>query len=427
MKIAYFDTIAGISGDMVLGAFVNAGLPLAELNAEIQKLQLPDVHLESRTLQRSMISATKVDVIEEDRQADDQNGHNHLHQHEHNHNHDHGHDHGHPNQQPEHYHSHHHEDRDLDAIQKLIDAGALSSRVKETAKRIFTTIAIAEARVHGTTIDKIHFHEVGAVDSIVDIVGAAVCLEKFGIEAVYSSPVRLGSGGTVMTRHGVMPVPVPATVEILKNYPVVLTDIPYELTTPTGAAIIRTLSKGTITFEEIKLQQIGYGAGTREISQLPNLLRVVIGDLQPQYERDDMMIVETNIDDMNPEFYPFVIEQLLEQGAHDAYLIPIIMKKGRPGILLSTLVEASKLDAITNLIYSQTSTIGLRIQKTGRVKLPRISREVSTSFGEVKVKEIHFGEKIRIVPEFEECKRIALEKGIPLMEVYKAIEKESDK
>ena len=437
MRIAYFDTIAGISGDMILGSFVNAGLPLAELNDEIQKLRLPGVRLEEQTVQRSMISAAKIDVIENDSHAENSPNSSSPQNHHHHHDHEHGRGHSHPHQDHS-GHSHadahdqetghrQHEERDLASIRGLIDSTPLGGRVKETANKIFDVIAAAEARVHGTTVDKIHFHEVGAVDSIVDIVGAAICFEKFDIEAVYSSPVRLGSGGTVRTRHGVMPVPVPATVEILKDYPTVLTDVPFELTTPTGAAVIRALSKGVLTFEEIKVDRVGYGAGTREFPQLPNLLRLIIGELEPRFNRDEILIVETNIDDMNPEFYPFIIEQLIEQGAHDAYLIPIIMKKGRPGILMSIMVEASRLDAITKTIYSQTSTIGLRIQKTGRVKLPRVSREIMTMYGLTKVKEIQFGGDKRIVPEFEECKRIALERKLPLMEVYKTIEREGNR
>jgi uncharacterized protein (TIGR00299 family) protein len=258
----------------------------------------------------------------------------------------------------------------------------------------------------------------------VDIVGVAICLEKFGVEKVYSSPVRTGSGGFVNTQHGTMPIPTPATVELLKDYPTVLTDIPYELTTPTGAAIISTLSSGVLAADQIKIERIGYGAGSKEFERTPNLLRILIGELEPVYDQDQVVNVETNIDDMSPELYPFVIEQLLAHGANDAYLIPIIMKKGRPGILLSVLAPTTHLDDILKIIYSQTSTIGVRIQEVKRRKLPRREREVETSFGKVKVKAVAFEGAERLVPEFEECKRIALEKSIPLIEVYRLLETE---
>jgi len=199
-------------------------------------------------------------------------------------------------------------------------------------------------------------------------------------------------------------------------------DIQSELTTPTGAAIIVALSDGVLKTEEIKIQHIGYGAGSKEIERIPNLLRVIIGEFEPRLDKEDIVVVETNIDDMNPEFYPFVIEQLIARGAHDAYLIPIIMKKGRPGILLSVMVSASQLDEIIKLIYSQTSTIGLRIQKIERRKLPRTQKEIDTSLGRVRVKAIVFNGVERFVPEFEECRRIALERNLPLIEVYKILE-----
>ncbi|HEX9156494.1 MAG TPA: LarC family nickel insertion protein, partial [Syntrophales bacterium] len=271
---------------------------------------------------------------------------------------------------------------------------------------------------------KVHFHEVGALDSIVDIVGTAICLEIAGIERVYSSPVKLGSGGLITTQHGIMPAPAPATLEILKDYPTVLTTIPHELTTPTGAAIVKALSYGVLADEQLSVQSVGYGAGTKEFAEMPNFLRVVIGDLQSELEQEDVTVVETNIDDMNPQLYPYLIEQLLAAGAHDAYLVPIIMKKGRPGILLSAMVHASKLDAVIRCIYRETSTIGLRLQHIGRRKLPRRHLDVSTSFGTVKAKAVIRDGREVISPEFEECKRIALEKHLPVLEVMRTLERE---
>lgn len=385
MRIAYFDTLAGISGDMTLGALVSAGVSFDELSSELKKLNLTGFELQGSHVERSGIVATKIDVVVSEQS-----------------------------------HAHRH----LKDIHELIDAGGCSAFVKETAKKIFHEIAVAEAKVHHSSPDKIHFHEVGALDAIVDIVGTAIGLEQLKIEAVYSSPVRTGSGGFVNTQHGKMPVPTPATVEILKGYPTELTDIPYELTTPTGAAIIKALSRGVLSSERLRVEAIGYGAGTREIEQVPNLLRVMIGELEPEFQHDDIVTVETNIDNMNPEVYPYVMDKLLNAGAHDVYLIPIIMKKGRPGILLSAMVERSKLDAALEILFRETSTLGARIQPVGRRKIPRASKQVNTSLGTVTVKSVIRDGREKLVPEFEECKRIATERGLPLVDVYTVLEKE---
>jgi uncharacterized protein (DUF111 family) len=224
-----------------------------------------------------------------------------------------------------------------------------------------------------------------------------------------------------MTQHGVMPTPTPATLEILKHYPTVLTNVPEELTTPTGAGIVKALSSGVLSNEQWSVQAVGWGAGTKEFPQLPNLLRVVIGELALSTEEEEIVVVETSIDDMNPQVYPYVFEKLLAAGAHDAYLVPIIMKKGRPGILLSVLTPTSKLDPISRIIYAQTSTIGLRILHVERRKLPRRALEIHTQFGVVKVKAVmHEGKEI-LAPEFDECKRIADERGISVLAVQQAL------
>ncbi len=388
MKIVYFDTIAGISGDMVLGAFVSAGLSVDELSKELRKLSIQGFELRASHVERSGIAAVKLDVVILD--------------------------------QPK-YHRH------LKDINEVIEKSELSNAVKDRAKKIFHEIAVAEAKVHNTTIEKIHFHEVGALDSIVDIVGSAICIEEFGVEKIYSSPVKLGSGGFIAAEHGEMPIPTPATVEILKNYPTVLTGIHFELTTPTGAAIIKALSSGVLAQERIRIEKIGYGAGTRDLEKIPNLLRVVIGELEPEYHEDELVTIETNIDDLNPEIYPFVLERLFGAGAHDAYLIPIIMKKGRPGVLLSILVNRDKLDAILKVVFSETTTLGVRIQHTERKKLPRSKKEVKTSLGIVTVKSVVLDGEERLLPEFEECRRIATERKIPLREVYRIIDSELKK
>jgi len=221
-----------------------------------------------------------------------------------------------------------------------------------------------------------------------------------------------------------MPIPTPAAVEILKNYPTVLTDVPSELTTPTGAAIVKALSSGTLSTEQIRIERIGYGAGSREIESIPNLLRVFIGELPQTYDEDELVVVETNIDNMNPEIYPYVIEKLLASGAHDAFLVPVIMKKGRPGMLLSTVTHRGKLDTITQTIFRETTTLGVRIHHVGRKKLTRDQQTVRTSLGVVKAKVISVDGGERFVPEFEECKRIAAEKQMALIEVYAVLSRE---
>ena len=388
MRVAYFDTLAGISGDMTLGAFLHAGVPVDVLTAELKKLNLGGFELAVSRIKRNGIGAFKVDVVISEAPS---------------------------------YHRH------LSNINEIIERSSLSKAVQETAKKIFYEVAVAEAAVHESTIEKVHFHEVGAVDSIVDIVGTAICLEQLGIEKVHSSPVKVGSGGTVNTQHGTMPVPTPATMEILKGYPIVLTEIPFELTTPTGAAIIKALSAGPLPLEQIRVHSIGFGAGTRELHAVPNLLRVLIGEIDEKRDHDEVLSIETNIDDMNPEILPYVLEKLMGGGALDAFLIPILMKKGRPAHLLRVLAGRDALDAVLGIIFRETSTLGVRIQHVERRKLLRTQQQVQTSLGSVTVKSVTFDGVERRIPEFEECKRLAQERNIPLIEVYRILEIELKK
>lgn len=385
MKIAYFDTVGGIAGDMTLAAFVSAGMPFERLSSELSKLAVDGFRLSASHVRRNSIDAVHCEVIIA---------------------------------KPPTYHRH------LPDILEIIERSSLTAGAKKRASSIFRVIASAEAAVHNIPLEKVHFHEVGALDSIVDIVGTAICLDELDIDAVYSSPVKLGSGGTVMTQHGVMPIPAPATLEILKDYPVVMTGIPHELTTPTGAAIIKAFSVGTLKEETLRVRAVGYGAGTKEFAEIPNLVRIVIGDLVPHTEHDDVVAVETNIDDMNPQIYPHVIDLLLDAGAHDAYLVPVVMKKGRPGILLSVLVNRNNLEAVIECIYRETSTIGIRIHEVGRRKLPRRRMEISTSFGIVQAKAVIRDGREVITPEFEECKRIARERGLAVALVMRRIEQD---
>jgi len=385
MKIAYLDTIGGIAGDMTMAGFISAGITVDELSQELQKLNLTGFELTARHVLRNSIDAVHVEVV--------------------------------VSHEP-HYHRH------LRDILAIIEESSLSTIVKSRSKAIFTTLADAEAKIHGTSIQKVHFHEVGALDSIVDIVGTAICMERFGIEQVYSSPVKLGSSGFVQTQHGTMPTPTPATLEILRNYPTVLTNVPHELTTPTGAAIVKALSSGTLTDEAITAETIGYGAGTKELDTIPNLLRVVVGTLEPSLEQDRVVVVETNIDDLNPQLYPYVLDKLLASGAHDAYLTTTIMKKGRPGILLTAITPETRLDTIIDVLYQQTSTTGLRIQRIGRRKLTRTEIEINTSFGLIKAKSVIRNGREITTAEFEECKRIAEERRVPVLEVMRILEHE---
>jgi len=385
MRIAYFDTFSGVSGDMTLGAFISAGVPLEALREGIARLGLHGVELEASHIVRGGITAVRLDVVIS---------------------------------RAEKKHRH------LSDILELIGGSDLSPRVREDAAKIFTEMGKAEAKIHNTAIEKVHFHEVGAVDSIVDIVGAAFCMELAGIERVYSSPVRLGSGGFVDTDHGRLPLPGPAAVEILRGYPTVLTAVPFELTTPTGAAIIRALSSGTLAEEQISVADVGYGAGTREIPEIPNLLRIIIGEMDPD-SSGEMIVIEAAIDDMNPELYPFALERLLGAGAADAYLVPVIMKKGRPGIVLTVLAEKSLLDSLSAVIFSHTTTIGLKIHAVHRKTLPRSVKKVMTSFGEVSVKSVIAGGIERQIPEYEVCRQIALRENLSILEVYRRLGEEA--
>lgn len=384
MPVAFFDTISGISGDMVLGAAVSLGVDLDQLSSMLATMPIGRFQLTQRSVKRNSIAAVKIDV-----KCDE----------------------------------HEHQHRTISEINSIIDAGSFSEGVKLRAKQIFQIIAEAESAVHGVSVDQLHFHEVGAVDSIVDIVGIAIAFEKLGIEQAYSSPVRVGRG-FADTQHGKIPIPAPGTLQILRGYPIEFVDIPFELTTPTGAAILRAYSEGLYDEKEAVIEQIGYGAGTIEIPGIPNLFRLMVGSIVPRIEREEIFIVETNIDDMNPQLYPFIIERLMEIGAYDAFLVPIIMKKGRPGILLSAMADRNNLDNIVQTIYKETSTLGVRIHPIDRRKLSRIIREVKTSFGVVRVKEVEIEGRQRLLPEYEECRRIAKERSMPLLAVYKELETE---
>lgn len=311
----------------------------------------------------------------------------------------------------------------------MISESELSDGVKDRAIAIFRAVAVGEARVHNMPVEDVHFHEVGAFDSIADIVAAAICLDYLGIERVYASAVPLGSGGLIRTQHGVMPLPAPATMEILSGYPVTLTDVPFELTTPTGAGIIRALSHGTLTNEEVRVESVGFGAGTRELPDRPNLLRVAIGRIEAEdtgsagvpADSDTMVQAEANVDDMNPQMWPYVLERLLEEGAVDAWLTPILMKKGRPAHTLSILAPPESIDAVIDVLWSETTTIGIRMSHVARRKLGRESVTVETEFGPVRMKRIDGPGGSTLRPEADEALRIAREQSLPLRDVLERL------
>ncbi|MFQ6093626.1 MAG: nickel pincer cofactor biosynthesis protein LarC, partial [bacterium] len=310
--------------------------------------------------------------------------------------------------------------RDLADIVEIIDESSISEPSKATSKRIFQRLAEAEAKVHNTSPDRVHFHEIGATDAIVDVVGAVVGLELLRVKQVYSSPLRFGTG-FVEGVHGPLPVPAPATVELTRGVPVRATHIEAELVTPTGAAIITTLAESFDEVPPLKTESIGYGVGARQLKEIPNLLRVEIGESDEALLHDQSIIIETNIDDMNPEVYGYLTDRLFEEGAKDVYLTQVIMKKSRPGVLVSVLVDPSSVNRISSLIFKETTTLGLRIYPVQRQKLRRNTETIQTQYGQIRIKTTIIDGEKRCTPEYEDCLRIAQKKGVPILEVYEEV------
>ncbi len=390
MKIIYLDCYAGISGDMTVGALLDLGVPLEYLQAELDKLGLASGSYELSTCrtERRHIPALKFDVAVHD-------------------NHDH---HGH---------------RHYAAIDAMIAGCALADPVKARARAIFRRLAEAEAKVHGVAIAEVHFHEVGAVDSIVDIVGTAICLEFLGVEALYASALPLGSG-FVETAHGRLPVPAPATAELLRGLPVHGECGAGERVTPTGAAIVATLVAGFGAQPEMLLDKLGCGAGGKDFSDCPNILRAFLGRsvLKAGHE-DEVIVVEANIDDSTPELFGYAMERLFEEGALDVFFTPIQMKKNRPGVMVSFLCKPQQLERLTQQLLAETSAIGLRYYHADRVVLRRQSVELPTEFGSVRFKQVfdNNGDVMRTTPEYEDCRRIAREKALSCQEVMMRLQR----
>lgn len=390
---------------MAVGALLDAGTPLTVVEEALKDvgLDVEGVSVSAKSIVRSHIHATKFNVALPDvAGAADQRGTD-------------------PHQATEHG-RHGHSASSYASIIDRIDQSGLSRRVADKAKVIFREIGIAEARIHNASIDDVHFHEVGALDSIADIVAVAACLEHLGVVEVYTSPIPLGHGGLIETQHGRMPLPAPATMEILKGFHVQLTSLPFELTTPTGAGIVKALSRGTIPTELIQIDRVGFGAGTRELPDRPNLLRVIVGELVADEQCDRITLVECNIDDMNPQVYPYLLERLLEVGALDVYLTPVIMKKGRPGMLLTVLATRGAVDEVTKVIYRETTTIGLRYHEASRRRLPREEFLAPTEWGNVRMKRVISPDGVRVTPEFDEARRIARDRALSLHGVIERLD-----
>ncbi|MGA2137762.1 MAG: nickel pincer cofactor biosynthesis protein LarC [Verrucomicrobiia bacterium] len=394
MKVLYLDCFAGISGDMFLGALLDLGVSEEALRTELAKLKLPGYTISTRRVVKQNISATKFDCIEKTPAL-------------------------HP---PAPRLRRTGEHRGYSEIAGMITGSGLSENVKRRALSVFKRLGEAEAKIHGVPLEQIHFHEVGAVDSIVDIVGACIAVEALGVDEIQSSPPRLGSG-FVETAHGRFPVPAPATLELLKGIPVRSSDEPVELVTPTGAALLAEFcTKFSQAMPAISIEKIGYGAGSRDLDKAPNVLRAVLGesaeDSRHYTETDTVAVIETNIDDMNPQLFGDVMERLLAAGALDVFLTPVQMKKNRPGTLLTVLCERNHVDALSELLLTHTTSFGLRVHEAQRRKLAREIVKVKTRFGEIEVKVGRLGGKIVArAPEFESCKQAAAKFNVSVKEV----------
>ncbi|MBD3305538.1 nickel pincer cofactor biosynthesis protein LarC [candidate division KSB3 bacterium] len=386
-KAAYVECFSGVSGNMILGALLDAGLALETLQEELRKLPVSGFEIQTKRVEKQGLSALHVEVVTEETHV-----HRHLHH-----------------------------------IREILAQSSLAQQVKDDSQRVFTRLAEAEAAVHNTTVERIHFHEVGALDAIVDIVGAVIGLRQLGIETLYVSPFALGTGFT-MCAHGKIPVPVPATVKLLEGKPVRYTEIEAELVTPTGAAILSTLGDHFGPPPAMLLGSVGYGAGTRDLDQ-PNVVRLQVGQVADHaqgYETDTVVVMEANIDDMSPQLYDHLFERLYGIGALEVYTVPVMMKKTRPANLLVVLGLPEHREQLIGVIVKETTTIGVRWREMPRMKAQREIRVVETGFGRVRVKISRLGEEIiQVTPEYDDCKALVQSyPTVPLKRIYfEALEK----
>lgn len=378
MPIAYLDCFCGISGDMLLGALIDCGADVEHLSQEVRRVIPSGWRIEAHKVNKAGIAATQVTVHVSEPQPP----------------------------------------RPAGDIVAMMARSPLPPIMKEKAARTFRLLAQAEAAVHGEDPETVHLHEVGATDAIVDVVGSIVGLDGLGVDYVVCSPLPLGSG-SVQTEHGTLPVPAPAVVELTKGLPVVPGPAAAELTTPTGAAIARVVCESFGPMPSMRLERIGYGAGRRDLP-VPNVLRLLVGAVEVSAIEERLGLLETNIDDMNPEFFEHVCERLFEAGALDVFLTPITMKKGRPAVMLSVLTEPAKRAVLEQIIFAETTTLGVRYSDVSRSALQRQSIEVSTPWGEVRVKVGRSGEQVTLAPEYEDCRRAAQASALPLKRVYEA-------
>jgi uncharacterized protein (TIGR00299 family) protein len=389
MRVVYFDCFAGVSGDMTIGAQLDLGVDLESLKEQLSSLELPGYEVKSRRVQRSGLSAVKFDVEIDQRERPA---------------------------------------RSLADIRSIITASSLSHITKSRSIAAFERLADAEAHVHGTTRDKVHFHEVGAVDSIIDTVGAMIGFELLGVDRFYCSPLRVGSG-LIDTEHGRLPIPAPATAELLRGAPVYAGEIEGEFVTPTGAAIVATLCEEFGALPQMNITKAGYGAGSRDPKSLPNALRLMMGEIGHAEEMqtkvrataEETVVVETNIDDMNPQVYGFVMERAFALGALDVFMIPVQMKKDRPGVLLTILCKHADAETMIDLLLCETTTLGVRYYNANRRVLDRVIETVDTEYGAVRIKVARDGARtLHFQPEYEDCARLAIESKKPLIEVQAA-------
>lgn len=397
--IAYFDCFSGISGDMTLGALVDAGVPLSKLKRELARLPVKGYRLTSKEVKKAGMRATKVDVLIKHSAVSDQ-----------------------------------HSAKKWKDIEKIIQTSSLSKDIKQKGLIIFKRLFEAEAKVHGGLFDEVHLHELGAIDCIVDIFGSIIGLDILGIDTIYSSALNLGSG-SIRSEHGLLPVPAPASVELLKGIPVYSSGVKFELTTPTGAALISSLAAGFGPMPDMEISKAGVGAGDKDFKEQPNILRMFIGEKigkksqesGARSQEDSITVIETNIDDMNPQVYEYVMDKLFKAGALDVFLTPIIMKKGRPGIKLSVLCNDDKREELIEIILHETTSIGVRFYRAERKVLQRELKSIKTKYGSVDVKVSKLGDrKQKTSAEYEDCRKAAKKFNVPLLEVMNECKKITD-
>jgi uncharacterized protein (TIGR00299 family) protein len=406
LKIGYFDCFSGISGDMCLGALVDAGVPVEKLKKEMNKIPIGEYEIHAKKVKRAGIAATKVDVIQVARSNNP------------------------PRSPLEKGGKRGFEQiakgkvqraRRWKEIETIIKKSLLSKEIKEKGLSIFKNLFEAEAKVHGRTPGDIHLHELGDVDCFVDVFGTIIGLDILGVEKVYSSPVNLG-GGTIKSRRGILPVPAPATAEILRGVPIYSTDSKFELTTPTGAAILKVLSSGFGNIPLVNIEKTGFGAGSKDFKDWPNVLRLFVGEMCEDKGEQTIIVIESNIDDMNPQIYEYVMEKLFQAGALDVFLTQVLMKKGRLGIKLTVLCREADREVLIKIVLKETTTTGLRFYEVKRKVLQREIKLLDSEFGKVRVKFSRLeGEVLKATSEYEDCKRIAKKLNIPIIEVMRRI------